>query len=45
MEIPEWFCSVVCAGLNMDDIVTTDNGADMPQEFNMDGTMFKTEEE
>lgn len=46
MVVPEWFCSTVCAGLNMDDVA--DGAADIenPTDFNTnDANLFATEEE
>jgi len=46
MTVPEWFCSVVCAGLNLDDVA--DGAADIenPTDFNdNEANLFDTEEE
>jgi len=46
MTVPEWFCSVVCAGLNIDDVA--DGAADIenPTDFNEnEANLFETEEE
>jgi len=46
MSVPEWFCSVVCAGLNLDEVA--DGAADIenPTDFNEnDSKLFATEEE
>lgn len=46
MKVPEYFCSVVCAGLNMDDIVSGEGTIEEPEDFNMtDSNLFRTEEE
>jgi len=46
MVVPEWFCSAICAGLNIDEV--TDGAADIetPTDFNeKDSNLFDTEEE
>lgn len=46
MTIPEWMCSSVCAGLNLDDIVSGESTIEDPEDFNMtDSNLFRTEEE
>lgn len=46
MEIPEFICSVVCAGLNMDEVASGENNIEEPEDFNdSDANLFKTEEE
>jgi len=46
MDIPEWFCSAICGGLNMDEI--QDGSADIENPADFDEAainMFDTEEE
>lgn len=46
MKVPEYFCTAICAGLNMDDLVSGDANIEDPEDFNMtDSNLFKTEEE
>mmetsp|Transcript_44766 Transcript_44766/g.97834 ORF Transcript_44766/g.97834 Transcript_44766/m.97834 type:complete len:107 (-) Transcript_44766:386-706(-) len=46
MVIPEFVCSSICAGLNLDDIVSGESDIEDPEDFNgTDSNLFKTEEE
>jgi hypothetical protein len=46
LKMPEWICSSICAGLNMDDVVSGDSSIEDPEYFNMsDSNLFRTEED
>lgn len=46
IKVPEWVCSSICAGLNLDDLVSGESTIENPDDFNMnDSNLFRTEEE
>jgi len=48
MTLPPWFCSVICAGLNVDDLVSGEETIEEPSDFQENqntSNLFKTEEE
>lgn len=46
MDIPEWFCSAICGGLNMDEIQDGSADIENPADFDEAAVnMFDTEEE
>jgi len=47
MDVPEWICEAICAGLDMDELASGEADIEEPEDFNeiMDSNLFKTEEE
>jgi len=32
MKVPEWFCSTICSGLNIDDLISGDGNIESPED-------------
>lgn len=48
MTVPDWICTTICGGLNLDDLVSGEGTIEEPSDFqeNQDTTnLFDTEEE
>jgi len=47
MDVPEWICESICAGLDMDELASGEADIEEPEDFNevMESNLFKTEEE
>lgn len=47
MQIPEWFCGTICAGLNLDELVSGEADIESPLEENSQSTtnLFRSEED
>jgi len=40
MKVPEWFCSTICSGLNIDDLVSGDGNIESPDDNSIQTTNF-----
>lgn len=40
ISVPEWFCSTVCAGLNVDDLLQGDSDIESPEDNSSAGSRY-----
>lgn len=37
IDVPEWFCSTICAGLNLDDVISGEENVEEPTDSSVAG--------